>query len=111
GRAFDALPIGLEIVGLEKRRERAQQRLAVHLVLALARGKIVDERMIAYPALAVGCRDIEFLLDPIARDAGQLNEIAAIATLGELRHAPDTADAEQIRLVLIRPRMRSIGLD
>jgi len=36
GAFLDALPIRLEVVGLEKRRERAKERLAVDLVLALA---------------------------------------------------------------------------
>ncbi len=44
GRALDALPVGLEIVGLEESGQRFEQRLAVDLVLALAGDEIVGER-------------------------------------------------------------------
>ena len=40
---LDALPVGLEIVGLEKILERLQQALAVDRVLALARREVVAE--------------------------------------------------------------------
>ena len=53
-RVLDALPIGLEVVGLEERRQRPQQALAIDLVLALAGDEIVGERRIGHAALPVG---------------------------------------------------------
>ena len=112
-RALDALPVGLEIVGLEERRQRFEHRLAVDLVLALARDEIVGERLVGDAALAIGGRDLELLLDAEARDAGELQQIAAVAGLGELGDAADAADLEQRRLVLgagmRRIRMRGSG--
>src|ERR1700731_5125233 len=92
GRALDPIPMALEMVRLEKIGERAQHAVAIDGILALARGEIVDERIVAYATLAVRRRGADFLLDTEAGDAGELEEIAAVSGFGELGDSPDTAD-------------------
>ena len=98
-RLLDAVPVGLQLVGLEEGAQRRQQRLAVDRVLALARDEIVGERRVGDAALAIGRRDRQLLLDAEARDAGELEQIAAVAALGELGDAADAADLVERRLV------------
>ena len=62
-RLVDAVPVGLEIVGLEEVAQRREQRLAVDRVLALARDEVVGERRKGDAALPVGGLDRQFVLD------------------------------------------------
>ena len=89
----------LRLLALRKSRSASEQRRAVDLLLALARDEIVGERRVGDAALAIGGRDAEFFLDAEARDAGELEQIAAVAGFGELGDAADAADLEQLRLV------------
>src|SRR5204863_925722 len=109
GRILDTLPIRLELVGLEKIGQGAQQRFAVDLFLALAGNEIVGERLIVDAALPIQRTDRQFFLDTKAGDPGELDQVAAVAALGELGEAAEAADAKQIWLVLIGARMRRIG--
>src|SRR5262249_26948968 len=111
GSVLDPFPIGLEVVRLEEVGERAQQGLAVDLVLALARGEVVDERLVGDAALPVGRADGKLFLEAKTGDTGELDQITAVAALGELGDAPDAADAEQMRLALVGSSMDRIGLD
>src|SRR5947208_1049701 len=63
GRILDALPIGLEIVGLEKIGKRAQQRLSIDLLLTLTRGKVANEWRIGHATLTKWGVYFELLLD------------------------------------------------
>src|SRR5262249_44699734 len=92
GRVFDALPVGLEIVGCEKIRQRPQQARAVDVILAFARREIVDEGGIAHAALSIGRRYGELFVDVKAGNAGELEGVAALAGLGALGDAADADD-------------------
>src|SRR5206468_11498955 len=60
--------------------------------------------------LPIECQYRGFMHDAEACNAGQFDEIAPVASLGELRDAADAADLVQVRLI-VRAGMCSIGLD
>src|SRR5262245_64118907 len=86
---------------------------AVDRVLTLAGGEVVDEVVIAYAALAVGGRHDQLFDNAKARDAGELDQIAPVARLGELGDAADTAHAKEMwpRFGARGAWMRGVGLD
>src|SRR3979490_2489689 len=109
-RAFDPFPVDLEIVGFEKISQHLEQRFAVDRFFALARGEIVDVGEIIHLALPIRGQRGNLLDATEARDTGELQNVAAVAGLGELSDAPDAADAKQRRLVLVL-RVGNVRLD
>ncbi len=76
----------------------------------LARHEIVGERVIVHLALAIGRQHRRLAHDAEARDAGQFEQIASVAGLGELGDAAGAADLVEVRL-FVRAGMRGVGLD
>ena len=98
-RLVDAFPVGLQLVCLHEGAQRRENRLAVDRSFAFARDKIVDERRVGDAALPVFRFYRQFIFDAETRDAGELDQIAAVAALGELRDAAEAADFEKRRLL------------
>lgn len=85
---MNVVPVNLEAIDGNRGAQRIDQALAVDLLFTGTRGEIDGEGFGRDTALAVGRRDGFLRQDLETRDAGELDEVAPIACLGELGETP-----------------------